>query len=82
MSEPDADGGGLDLLPLDEALKVLAISRRSFYRAVDAGLITKVKHGGRTKVPREAIADYRARLIREAERERLARERAARRKIA
>lgn len=75
---PDDRDPELDYLPLKDALEVLGISRRSFYRAAREGLISKTRHGGRTYVSRSAIRDYAARLQRDAEIDRVRAERAAR----
>lgn len=73
MAQPLHDQEGPDpLCDYDEAARLLGVrSVRTVARYATAGHIARVKIGGGRRIVRQSIIDYKQRLAREAERDRV-----------
>jgi hypothetical protein len=66
MKTSDRD---LTLLPVQDVMATMNISRAGVYRQVDAGHLKRVKIGARTFITRESLTRFLDRLVAESEQE-------------
>jgi excisionase family DNA binding protein len=71
-----------ELLDLDTVAKILQTSRRTVERYITSGQIAAMKIGGRVRIEQSELTDFFARLRSTAAKERAARSRAAKKRVA